>query len=162
MKDMREIIMIRRACVKDIEAILRLLVQVNMVHHEGRPDLFNGPATKYTSEELEELLKDDSRPVFVYEDGNGVEGYCFCIHQQHLNDNILTDIKTLYIDDLCVDENVRGKHIGSALLDHVTGYAREQGCYNITLNVWELNQGAKQFYLNHGLGVQKTGFEMIL
>ena len=154
--------MIRRACVKDIEAILRLLVQVNMVHHEGRPDLFNGPATKYTSEELEELLKDDSRPVFVYEDGNGVEGYCFCIHQQHLNDNILTDIKTLYIDDLCVDENVRGKHIGAALLDHVTGYAREQGCYNITLNVWELNQGAKQFYLNHGLGVQKTGLEMIL
>ena len=45
-------IRVRRATEKDIPRILELLVQVNMVHHLGRPDLFNGPATKYTEEEL--------------------------------------------------------------------------------------------------------------
>mgnify|MGYP002513086924 CR=1 FL=1 len=34
---------------------------------------------------------------------------------QYKNNNILTDIKTIYIDDLCVDENIRGKHIASIL-----------------------------------------------
>ena len=45
------------------------------------------------------------------------------------------DIKTLYIDDLCVDENVRGKSIGKQLFEHVKSYAKEIECYNITLNV---------------------------
>ena len=34
--------MVRRAEVRDIPAILNLLVQVDMVHHNGRPDLFKG------------------------------------------------------------------------------------------------------------------------
>ena len=44
--------MIRRARQEDIPGILDLLVQVDMVHHRGRPDLFKGPATKYSAEEL--------------------------------------------------------------------------------------------------------------
>ena len=43
---------------------------------------------------------------------NEVLGYAFCVFQQHINNNILTDIKTLYIDDLCVDEEKRGMHVG--------------------------------------------------
>ncbi len=155
--------MIRRAKNKDISKILELLVQVNMVHHIARPDLFNGPATKYTAEELEEILKDDSRPIFVSTDENDVvEGYAFCIFQQHVGDNILTDIKTLYIDDLCVDENIRGKHIGRGLYEYVLAFAKEQGCYNVTLNVWAGNDSAMAFYEKCGLKTQKVGMEKIL
>ena len=42
---------VRRAAEKDIPKILDLLVQVDMVHHQGRPDIFKGPATKYNGEE---------------------------------------------------------------------------------------------------------------
>lgn len=154
--------MIRLACDKDIDDILRLLVQVNMVHHIARPDIFNGPATKYTKEELLKLLKDPKRPIFVYDDNNHVIGYAFCIHQHHPNDNILTDIKTLYIDDLCVDENSRGKHIGHKLYDYVIDYAKKNGYYNVTLNVWNGNERALRFYESLGLTVQKIGMEKIL
>ena len=41
---------------KHIPEMLRLLVQVNMVHHNGRPDLFKGPTTKYDADELKVLL----------------------------------------------------------------------------------------------------------
>ena len=107
---------IRRAEEADMPRIEELLRQVNLVHHKGRPDLFKYGARKYTDEELRVLIHDDSRPIFVALDGAGtVQGYAFCIFQQYVNHNIMTDIKTLCIDDLCVDEACRGQHIGTAL-----------------------------------------------
>ena len=135
-----------------------------MVHHRGRPDLFQGNNNrKYTDEQLKEMLKDDNRPIFVaVDETDGVLGYAFCIFQQHLNSNILTDIKTLYIDDLCVDENIRGRHIGKFLYDYVLEFARKEGCYNVTLNVWSCNETAMKFYEKCGLKPQKVGMETIL
>lgn len=154
---------IRRAQEKDMEDLDRLLFQVNMVHHKGRPDLFKAGQRKYTDDQLLEIIQDDKRPVFVAENEEGnVVGYAFCIFQQRLNDNILTDIKSLYIDDLCVDEACRGQHVGSALYEYVKEFAREQGCYNLTLNVWALNEGARRFYEKCGLRPQKIGMETIL
>jgi len=155
--------MIRRAEERDIPALLRLLVQVNMVHHEGRPDLFRGPATKYSREELRALLRDDGRPIFVYADEEDrVLGYAFCILQQHVGSALMTDVKTLYIDDLCVEEACRGQRVGTALYEYVLDCARALGCYNVTLNVWALNESALQFYRKRGLSVQKIGMEKIL
>lgn len=153
---------IRRAKEKDLPYIIKLLNQVLEVHHNGRPDLFKGNCRKYTDSELLEIIKDDSRPVFVAEDNNEVLGYAFCIITQHINNNILTDIKSLYIDDLCVDENARGKHIGKSLYNFVLDYAKEIGCYNITLNVWSLNESAMKFYEKCGLMPQKITMEKIL
>lgn len=154
---------IRRACSEDICGLNKLLGQVLMVHHNGRPDLFKPNAKKYTDEQLLDILKDDMTPVFVSVDENeNVMGYAFCIIKQAIDDNILTDIKTLYIDDLCVDENIRGKHIGKNLYEFVLDYAKEIGCYNVTLNVWSLNTGAMKFYEKCGLVPQKIGMEKIL
>ena len=142
---------------KDIERMHELLTQVNLVHHKGRPDLFKC-GRKYTDEQLREILRDKKRPIFAAVDENDcLLGYAFCIFQQHLNDNILTDIKTLYIDDLCVDETKRGLHIGSTLYNAVLDFAREHGCYNVTLNVWSCNESAMKFYENCGLRPQKVG-----
>ena len=77
-------------------------------------------------------------------------------------DNILTDVQTLYIDDLCVDENVRGLGVGRALYAYVRDFAKEQGCYNLTLNVWACNENALRFYEACGLKPQKIGMETIL
>ena len=154
---------IRNAERTDIPSVLRLLVQVNMVHHNGRPDLFKGPVTKYTEAELLAIFADPKTPVFVYEDESGdVRGYVMCVFKQAVNDNLMTDIKTLYIDDLCVDETVRGKGIGKALYVHAVRFARESGCYNVTLNVWTLNPSAQRFYEKVGMTPQKIGMEYIL
>ena len=153
---------IRRAQTQDIPDILRLLVQVNMVHHKARPDLFKGPATKYSAAELEEILRDDEKPVFVYTEGDKFLGYIFCQTEICEESPLRTGIWTLYIDDLCVDEKVRGRAIGKQLFEFVKAYARENGCHNLTLNVWEGNDPAISFYRNMGMKVQKTGMETIL
>lgn len=154
--------MIRKANIKDIPKIMDLLSQVCLVHHNGRPDIFK-IGTKYSSAELEALLCDEQRPILVWADENDkVMGYCFCIFQQHKENSILTDIKTLYIDDLCVDENLRGKHIGKELYDAAVKLAQDSGCYNLTLNVWSCNPSAMRFYEAQGLAPQKVGMELIL
>lgn len=143
--------------------ITKLLEQVLTIHHEGRPDLFRADTRKYTDEELAEIIMDDQRPVFVAVNDSGeVSGYAFCVMIQMVDNHIMTDIKTLYIDDLCVDETCRGQHTGAALFDYVTGFAKKTGCYNVTLNVWACNEGARYFYEKCGLKPQKIGMEMIL
>ena len=154
---------IRRAMEQDIPGLDRLLMQVCLVHHQGRPDLFKYGKRKYTENELKELLQDDTRPIFVAVDENGdVLAHAFCIYQQHINNNILTDVKTLYIDDLCVEEALRGQHIGKQLYEYVLTFAKDQGCYNVTLNVWACNESAMRFYEKCGLVPQKIGMERIL
>ena len=150
--------MIRKANKKDIKRIIELLHQVNMVHHVIRPDLFKPYTTKYNEQELETMLNDDSKPIFVFDDGK-VLGYAFCQVSEVRNHQLLEDIKTLYIDDICVDETSRGKHVGTALYEYVRDYAQSIGCNNITLNVWEGNEPALHFYRNMGMQVQKTTME---
>jgi ribosomal protein S18 acetylase RimI-like enzyme len=153
--------MIRKANKNDIGRIIELLHQVNMVHHEIRPDLFKPYTTKYNEQELEALLDNDSKPIFVYDDGE-VLGHAFCQITDVKSHKLLQDAKTLYIDDICVDEKARGKHVGKALYEFVRDYAKSIGCYNMTLNVWEGNDPALSFYKNMGMKVQKTGMEEII
>ena len=154
---------IRKANVGDIPVLNKLLCQVLDVHHAGRPDIFKAGVKKYTDEELALLLADEQSPVFVAENQKGVvTGYAFCQFQQHKDSHILTDIKTLYIDDLCVDEDCRGQHVGRALYEFCVDFARQTGCYNLTLNVWSCNASALRFYERMGLLPQKIGMEKIL
>ena len=154
---------VRRAKNKDIPRVLELLVQVDMVHHNGRPDLFKGPVTKYTAKELEEIFAKEDAPVFVcVDESDRVLGHAFTVYKQIVGSNVLTDVRSLYIDYICVDEAVRGLGDGKALYEHVVAYAREQGFYNVTLNVWACNPGAMKFYEAMGLKPQKIGMEYIL
>ena len=153
--------MIRTASKEDIPRILELLHQVSMVHHMIRPDLFKPHTTKYGANELEVLLCDESKPVFVFCEEK-VKGYAFCQVTEVSGHQLLENAKTLYIDDICVDEKYRGQHIGKALYEYVRQYAESIGCHNITLNVWEGNNAALSFYKKMGMQVQKTTMEMIL
>lgn len=154
--------MIRRATERDIPKIEDLLLQVCLVHHNGRPDIFK-IGRKYSGDELRLLIKDEERPILVsVNEEDEVMGYCFCILQRQIDNAVLTDIKTLYIDDLCVDEALRGKHIGKELYEAAVCLARENGCHNLTLNVWSCNPTAMRFYESCGLVPQKVGMELIL
>lgn len=152
---------IRRAEEKDIPDIDRLLNEVNLVHHEIRPDLFN-KGRKYTDEQLTAMVHDDEKPIFVAVTEDHFLGYCMTQIQQITGDTIRTDVRTLYIDDLCVDEDIRGQHIGQKLYTYVKDFAKANGFYNITLRVWEGNVNAQKFYEKMGLKPQATYLETVL
>ena len=152
---------IRKAEIRDIPRISELLSQVLEVHAAGRPDLFKSGTTKYDETELAEIIGNPDRPIFVAEHGGVVVGYAFCVFQRHEERNSPC-YRTLYIDDLCVDEKSRGLHVGRTLYEYVLKFAKDSGCYNVTLNVWACNESAMKFYEKCGLQVQKIGMEKIL
>ncbi len=155
-------ITVRRAEEKDSEKTMQLLSEVLELHAKLRPDIFISGRTKYTREQLHDIFRDDETPVFVAADDSGeVVGYAFCVMKQPPFSTNMRPVRTLYIDDLCVDENCRGQHVGTILFDHVKKYAREQGCYDVTLNVWEGNN-AREFYDKMGMFVKETQMEIIL
>lgn len=155
--------MIRKANVKDIPAILGLLKQVLAVHAVGRPDIFKAVGYKYDAGELEKLFTDRDRIILVYTDDAGeVLAHCFCIVQTQEETPAVYPFRTLYIDDICVREDARGRHIGTELYCFVRDYAKEQGFHNVTLHVWEKNPSAMEFYRSLGMQVQQTTMEEIL
>ena len=155
--------MIRRAKETDIPRMITLLNQVLEIHAKIRPDIFVSGKTKYTVEQLEDILKDETRPVYIFADDNGeCMGYCFCQIKDIPKAEFMAPIKILFIDDLCVDESKRGEHIGRKLFDYVKEEAKRLGCYEVTLNVWEGNDSAIAFYNSLGMKVKEYQMELIL
>ncbi len=150
---------IRKAENCDAKRINELLYQVAKIHAEGRVDIFKSATKKYTDEQLIEIINCEKTPIFVAVEKDYVLGYAFCIHKSIENDLLLQDKKTLYVDDICVDESARGKRIGTRLYEYVLSYAKEKGFDNITLNVWAFNEGAYQFYEKCGMTPQRIIME---
>ena len=150
---------IRRAREGDTESILNLLSQVLEIHAFIRPDLFRSGTTKYSAEDLVRMYRDDDRPIYIAEEDGTVRGYAFCQIQRPSGAPTMIPRTTLYIDDLCVDEWARRKHVGLILFDHVKQEARRLGCDTVTLNVWEGNDAALKFYKSMGMQTRSRTME---
>ena len=156
-------IQIRRAIDKDIPRLHELLGQVLQIHAEIRPDIFISGTTKYTDEELREMIRNDAKPIYVATDEQGMcEGYAFCQLRQQPFSNNMVPFQSLFIDDLCVDEKMRGQHVGESLFAFVKEEAKRLGCYEVTLNVWEGNTSAEKFYEKMGMKTKERQMEYIL
>ena len=154
---------IRRARSGDIPRLLELLRQVNNVHADGRPDLFKHDKTKYSTNELEALVADDGKPIFVFvDDTRLVLGYAFCRFEFEKGDGNLVPGKDLYIDDICFDERHRGRGLAKELFAWVEDFARREGCRRITLHVWECNPVAAAFYAGRGMKPYFTALEKVV
>lgn len=153
----------RRAEEKDIPGVLSLLSQILALHAALRPDIFIPGTTKYTESELLAIFQNENTPVFVAADGaDEPVGYAFCVLKEPPFSNTMRPRRTLFIDDLCVDAACRGQGIGEALFRYVLEQAAAYGCADVTLNVWEGNDGAKRFYEKMGMRPKETQMELTL
>ena len=156
-------ILIRRARPEDLDGIRKLLFQVNQIHADGRPDLFKSGGIKYQDHELMEILQDHLRPVYVaVDEKQAVAGYVFCIVEETAETTSLRYMKTLYLDDLCVDSAARGQQIGRRLYEHALRVAAQLGCSRVTLHAWNFNQDAFGFYEKMGMTPLVTTMEQRL
>lgn len=154
---------IRRAQEKDIPRLIELLQQVLNIHADIRPDIFIPGTTKYTKEELLQMITDDSNPIYVATNENDLcLGYAFCQLKEPSFSQNMVPFKSLFIDDLCVDSTVRGQHIGESLFEFVKEEAKRLGCYEVTLNVWSGNTSAEKFYEKMGMKTKERQMEYIL
>ena len=152
---------IRKANQSDIPVLINLLQDILQVHHQARPDIFRSSGQKFSEEDLKALLDNPAKPIFVYEVDGQVVGHLFCELRTATGD-VLQPVKTLFIDDLCVASAARGQKIGEQLYEFALSYAKEQGCHNLTLDVWADNAGAVRFYDRLGMKAQKFRMEQLI
>ena len=154
---------IRKTEERDIPQIMELLGQVLQIHADIRPDIFIPNTTKYTNAELIDMLKEETKPIYVAVDENDrCLGYAFCQLKKQPFSNNMVQFTSLFIDDLCVDKNTRGQHVGRTLFEYVKSEAKKLGCYEVTLNVWEGNTSAEKFYEKMGMKTKERQMEYIL
>ncbi len=154
---------IRRAGEKDIPRLIELLQQVLDIHAKIRPDIFISGTTKYTNDELLQMILDDRNPIYVAVNEKDLcMGYAFCQLKEQPFSNNMVPFTSLFIDDLCVDQNLRGQHIGESLFEFVKAEAKRLGCYEVTLNVWAGNTSAEHFYEKMGMKTKERQMEYIL
>ncbi len=154
---------IRSAEPGDIPGIMKLLKQVNNVHANGRPDLFKKDCTKYEPDEIEQIIADPTSPVFVgVGDDGSVMGYAFCQIRRTIGQHNLVDQVELYIDDICIEEALRGQGLATRIYNEVLHYAKKNAFDRITLHVWECNPAAKHFYEKCGMKPYFYAMEAVL
>ena len=153
---------IRFAINEDIPGILALLQQVGQLHYEGRPDIFRTGAQKYGPSQVMAMLNKPGTPIFIAAEDEKVLGYCFCVVKKHEKDPVFNDYTELYIDDLCIDAACRRRGVGKALYEAARRYAKQRGCHNVTLNVWNFNEDALEFYKSCGMQPQRIFMEQRL
>ena len=153
---------VRKAEEADIPFIIDLLDQIRDLHHRGRPDVFKDTGTKYTAEELKRKFALENERVFVACDGERPLGYVFTETIEYAGHGIRVDKKVLYIDDLCVYPDCRGRGIGRVLMDAAKDYAEKTGCSSMELVVWKFDGSAEGFYRSYGFTTMSRRMEYII
>lgn len=155
-------ITIRHADERDSAALAALLRQVGRVHSEGRTDIYCSPLTKHDEQSALAIIQSKDGGVLLAESGGKVIGELIFKRMSRECDGFYRARKWIYIDDLCVDENYRGKGVAKALNDEAERIAYAEGCDAVELNCWAFNTRAAKFYENMGYKPQKTEYEKIL
>lgn len=68
---------------------------------------------------------------------------------------------SLFVEDLFVRAQFRGKGIGRSLLQRMAVIAREQNCYGMRWEVLDWNTAAIEFYRSLGAKLQKEWFQVL-
>ena len=85
---------------RDIPRIMELLGQVLQIHADIRPDIFIPGTTKYTVDELTELLKNEKNPINVAANEADIcVGYAFCQLREQPFSNNMVPFKSIFIDE---------------------------------------------------------------
>ena len=138
---------IRTARRADIPAIQNLLAQVDRLHWESQPDVFQetqGPAREDAY--LRGLITDWQTVVTVAEVGADLVGCLIARIQQTPEVAMLVPQQYLMVDTLVVDEASRSCGVGNLLMAHIETWAQARDIHRVELNVFEFNALAQGFY----------------
>ncbi|HJD35400.1 MAG TPA: GNAT family N-acetyltransferase [Candidatus Blautia ornithocaccae] len=141
---------------KDYPEIDRLMKELHELHVKGRPDLYTELEHPYSREEFEKIVSEPEIIAILAEEKSVVIGLCIGTLRKKSG---MVEMKTMYIEDLIVDRNFRGKGIASQLYEEMEERGRNTGAKRLDLMVWEFNSDAKRFYEKQGMRPQRYIYE---
>jgi GNAT superfamily N-acetyltransferase len=147
---------IRGADRSDLPRLIELLAQLSA---QPQAEDLGSPRPDEYDRALDAILDDPRQTLLVAEAGGTVIGMtCFVLVPN------LSHIGRPYafVEHVVVDENVRGKGYGRALMEHALWLARQYGCYKLTLVSANSRTDSHHFYDRLGFKATHIGYRMDL
>ena len=141
--------MVRKATVDDILAISELYREQFREMSKLMPDFIK--EGDQSIEFIEKMISSDDADILVYENGGAVVGFILLQAKVRPDFDFMLPGKYCYIMDVIVTKAYRNKGFGTALMNSAKGWAKEQNCSFINLDVLVNNPGAINLY-------EKLGF----
>ena len=151
--------MLEPAKKSDWESIRRLSVQIHDLHVGWRPDIYYHSEEPYPKDFFLEDIRD--KMVYVARVNRHVAGYVVLSVIEKGGPGTV-EKRQLRLDSICVDEQQRGKGIGSAMLSDVCALARAMNCTELMLGVHPENENAMRFYQKFGFAVRTINMQFNL
>lgn len=103
-------------------------------------------------EVIEEVIESPYHDILMAQEDGELVGMVF------VSVVILNLSRNVYMEDLVVDEECRGKGVGGQLLEAVENWGRQKGCRRLefTSSSKDGKVGARGFYESHGAQVRET------
>lgn len=140
--------MIELANLKDCAEVNRLARQIHQLHVDWRPDIYQMPEELFSEEQFQELI--GTRQMYVGKLNGIVVGYAILKIREY-NWPAVVYRRVMVLDQLCVEETLRGHGLGTAMMEDIRALAKAFGCTDMQLGVYPQNDAAVSFY-------QKCGF----
>ena len=148
-----EQVVVRDATLEDVERVAQLLVGGTLRGGEDLSDL-----SPY-EDALREMSGSSSSAVLVAEVDGRVVGMCQLFWFRHIQERggLSAEIESMH-----VDESMRGRGIGTVLLDAAVSRAAQLGCYRVQLTSNRSRVDAHRFYERNGFEPSHIGFKRYL
>ena len=147
--------MIRTADMNDLAGINVLHEQLHIQHIAYRPDIFAPVEQPVFDTLMIPYIQGSDKRIIISENSGVIDGYAaISICDTKKGAGEILPFTFIEVNELCVAGNARGKGIGTALLDAVKAFAKEQGARFVELGVNAQNTGAQEFYKANGMFVK--------
>ena len=153
---------VRFAEYADLDRVNELRKQVNDLHVAGMPEIFKPGFPDELRDHVYTVFADPMQRIAVCERGGWILGFAVLNHIIRPETPYMKVRDFLDIDEFCVDEAFRRTGVGTALIEFIREYARDEGYSRVELNMWEFNEGALEFYEALGFTTYRRYMELKL
>ncbi len=144
---------IRSVTREDYDELGKIFAQVDALHCEALPQVFqkpDGPAR--SGEYINTIISNENMVLFVAESDGQIVGLVQAYIREAPDISLFVPRRYAVIDNVAVAEEFRRLGVGQALIERAERWAKDKKADQIELNVWEFNAGAIAFY-------DKLGYE---
>ncbi|MGZ8900651.1 MAG: N-acetyltransferase family protein [Limisphaerales bacterium] len=148
---------IRQAVFADTLRLSSLCMDVQRLHAEHHPDVFQMPESEdFAISFFEEMLADPAVRIFIADENGESVGYILCKLVERPVNPFTFAARSLHVDQISVRPASRQHGVGLALMQRAEMLAQEWDVQRIQLDSWDFNINAHAFF--ERMGFQKFNF----
>jgi diamine N-acetyltransferase len=140
-------ISIRKATADDYNTLCELFDEVDALHRDNLPHIFQKPSGSVREQEYYSgLIADENVALLVAQAGERLVGFIHAVCKDTPAIPVLVPRRYAIVDGIGVKAGFQNHGIGRILMDKIQEWAIEKDAISIELNVYEFNRTAISFY----------------